>query len=97
MCYYTITLDHVASNDGHTRAIMIMDAKDKDDAEKHFLVTFGPQYYKQVKIAEGIHIPRGFDRLLTDQVKKYIMKVKTNADDAPPLLSYQNMIKLQYA
>lgn len=97
MCYYTITLDCNVPREGHTRAIMIVDAKDKTDATAKFLNSFGPQYYNEVKLAEGIHVPEGFDRLLTDHVKKYIMKVKTKAEDAPPLMSYQNMIKLNYA
>lgn len=75
---------------------MILDAKNKEDAEKQFLVTFGPDYYKDVSVSEGIHVPTGFDRLLTEQAKKYIMKVKTKTDDAPPLMSYQNMIHLNY-
>lgn len=97
MCYYTITLDCNVASEGHTRAIMIIDAKDKTDATAKFLNTFGPQYYNDVKLSEGIHVPQGFERLLTEQVRKYIMKVKTKAEDAPPLLSYQNMIKLNYA
>lgn len=96
MCYYTVTLDHAATDKGHTRAIMIVDAKDKTEATAKFLNTFGPQYYNEVKLSEGIHVPEGFDRLLTDQAKKYIMKVKTKAEDAPPLMSYQNMIHLNY-
>jgi hypothetical protein len=95
MCYYTVTLDHVAS-EGHKRAIMILDAKDKTEATAKFLNTFGPQYYNDLNLVEGIHVPEGFDRLLTEHAKKYILKVKTKADDAPPLMSYQNMIHHKY-
>jgi hypothetical protein len=95
MCYYTVTLDHVAS-EGHKRAIMILDAKDKTEATAKFLNTFGPQYYNDLNLVEGIHVPEGFDRLLTEHAKKYILKAKTKADDAPPLMSYQNMIHLKY-
>ena len=95
MCYYTITMDHV-SGGGHTRAIMILDAEDEYEAEKQFLVAFGPEYYKSVNVTKGIHIESGFDKLLTDHAKKYILKVKTKSDDAPPLISYQNMIHLKY-
>jgi hypothetical protein len=97
MCYYTVTLEHTSNTDGHKRAIMILDAKNKEDATARFLLTFGTDYYKDVKVIEGIHVPEGFDRLLTEQVKRYILKVKTKAEDAPPLLSYQNMIQLNYA
>jgi hypothetical protein len=96
MCYYTLTLDHNVPNEGHKRAIMILDAKDKNEATAKFLNTFGPQYYNDVKLTEGIHVPEGFDRLLTEQARKYIMKVKTKAEDAPPLMSYQNMLHLTY-
>ena len=96
MCYYTITLDHHNSQEGHKRAIMILDAKSKNEAQAKFLNTFGPQYYNELSMEEGIHIPQGFDRLLTEQAKKYILKVKSKASDAPPFLSYQNMIHLNY-
>ena len=96
MCYYTVTLDHNVLGEGHNRAIMSLDAKDKTEATAKFLNTFGPQYYNDIELTQGIHIPQGFDRLLTDQAKKYIMKVKTKAEDAPPLMSYQNMIHLNY-
>lgn len=96
MCYYTITLDQ-SNGEGHVRALMITDAKDKEDAEKQFLLTYGPQYYNNLNIVEGIRIENGFERLLTDHVKKYILKAKTNTDNDYPLVQYQNMIKLAYA
>ena len=97
MCYYTITLDHTSIKEGHKRAIMILDAKDDIEAGAMFLLTFGSDYGDEMNITKGIHVPEGFDRLLTEQVKRYIMKVKTKAEDAPPMLSYQNMIQLNYA
>ena len=96
MCYYTVTLDHTVPAEGHKRAIMILDAKDETEATAKFLNTFGPQYYNEINLEKGIHIPQGFDRLLTEQARKYIMKVKTKAEDAPPLMSYQNMIHINY-
>lgn len=96
MCYYTITVDRSSGTDGHTRAIMILDAKDKREATAKFLNTFGVQYYNDIAVTEGIHIDNGFDRLLTEQAKKYILKVKNKTEDAPPVLSYQNMIHLKY-
>ena len=96
MCYYTITLDHDVPKEGHKRAIMILDAKDKTEATAKFLNAFGTQYHDNISLTQGIHIPQGFDRLLTEQARKYIMKVKTKAEDAPPLMSYQNMIHLNY-
>lgn len=97
MCYYTVTLDHSSTKEGHKRAIMILDAKSREDAAGRFLLTFGSDYCNELDITEGIHVPAGFDRLLTEQAKKYILKVKTKAEDAPPMLSYQNMIHLNYA
>lgn len=96
MCYYTITLDK-SNSEGHVRALMITDAKDKTDATAKFLNTFGPQYYNNLDIVEGIHVENGFERLLTDHAKKYILKAKTNADNYHPLMQYQNMIKLGFA
>lgn len=95
MCYYTVTMDH-ANGDGHTRAIMILDAKSEQMAKINFTRSFGFDHYEDIAVSEGIHIPSGFDRLLTEQVKKYILKVKNKTEDAPPLLSYQNMIHLKY-
>ena len=97
MCYYTITLDHNNSQEGHKRAIMILDAKTENEATARFLNTFGPQYYNELSLTKGIHIPQGFDRLLTEQAKRYILKVKSKAEDAPSPMMYQNMIHLNYA
>lgn len=96
MCYYTVTMDRCSGNDGHTRAIMILDAKDEKDATYKFLNTFGAKYYNDINVVKGIKIENGFDRLLTEQARKYILKVKNKAEDAPPLMSYQNMIHLKY-
>lgn len=96
MCYYTVTMDRASSQDGHTRAIMILDAKNETEATAKFLNTFGAKFYNDMHITKGIHIEQGFDRLLTEQAKKYILKVKNKAYDAPPILSYQNMIHLAY-
>ncbi len=96
MCYYTITLDCSNSQEGHKRAIMILDAKNKNEATAKFLNTFGPQYYNDLSLTEGIHIPTGFERLLTEQAKKYILKVKSKSEDAPHPMMYQNMIHLNY-
>lgn len=95
MCYYTLTLDHAASGEGHTRAIMIVDAKNKTDATAKFLNTFGAKYYNDVVITEGIHVENGFDRLLTEHARKYILKAKSGSENAP-LVSYQNMIRLNH-
>lgn len=76
---------------------MILDAKDSKEATARFLNSFGAKYYNQINLSEGIHIPEGFDRLLTDQAKKYILKVKGKAEDAPSPMMYQNMIHLEYA
>lgn len=95
MCYYTLTLDHNDS-DGHIRAIMILDEKDEISAKARFVDTFGSQYLIFVNSTKGIHIPQGFDRLLTEHSRKYILKAKSGSNDAP-LVSYQNMIRLNHA
>ena len=53
MCYYTITLDKYDSK-GHTRALMITDAKNKEDAAGRFLLTFGSEHYNTLNIVEEI-------------------------------------------
>ena len=95
MCYYTLTLDHTGS-EGHIRAIMILDEEDECAAKGRFVNTFGSEYINAIETIKGIHIPAGFDRLLTEQAKKYILKVKNKTKDAPPIMSYQNMIRLGY-
>ena len=94
MCYYTLTMDKNVSSEGHTRAIMITDAKDKREATAKFLNTFHPQYYNDVDLVEGIHVPQGFDRLLTEQARKYILKAKSG--NGVPFKIYQNMIQVDY-
>lgn len=95
MCYYTLTLDH-NDNDGHIRAIMIVDEQNEATAVAKFINTFGSQYLVNVNATKGIHIPQGFDRLLTEHARKYIIKAKSGTNDAP-LVSYQNMIRLNHA
>lgn len=95
MCYYTLTLDH-NDIDGHIRAIMILDEKDEIAAKARFVNTFGSQYIMNVNATKGIHIPEGFDRLLTEHSRKYILKAKSGTGNAP-LVSYQNMIRLNHA
>lgn len=95
MCYYTLTLDH-NDIDGHIRAIMIIDEKDEAMAKARFIDTFGSKYLVNVNATKGIHIPQGFDRLLTEHSRKYILKAKSGKSDAP-LVSYQNMIRLNHA
>ena len=94
MCYYTITLDKCSGADGHTRAIMILDAKDSNEATAKFLNTFGAKYYNDLTVIKGIHVENGFDRLLTEHSRKYILKAKSGSKDAP-LVSYQNMITVK--
>jgi hypothetical protein len=75
---------------------MIIDEKDEDGAKARFVDSFGSKYIVNVNAAEGIHIPQGFDRLLTEHSRKYILKAKSGTDGAP-LVSYQNMIRLNHA
>lgn len=94
MCYYTITTD-IQNKDGHTQSIMILDAKDKMDATAKFLNTFGPQYYNDLNVVEGIHIADGFADLVTTPIKKLIMKYKSGNSDVS-LVSYCNSIHTKY-
>ena len=86
MCYYTVTTD-VSDKDGHIQAIMIIDTKDESDAAEEYVKVFN---LKDYDVKKGVHI-KGFENLLTDQVKRYIVKMTSNS---APLLSYQNMIHI---
>lgn len=96
MKYYTITLEHVSKLDGHTRAIMILSSRSEEMALNDFLLTFGFSFKYDAKVYEGIHIEGDFERLLTEQVCKYLLKIKNKMDETTPALRYQNMIQLRY-
>jgi hypothetical protein len=91
MCYYTLTADQT-NKEGHTRAILIVDAVNHEAALKEWNSTFT---FPISSIQDGIHIPEGFDRLLTEHSRKYILGAKTNKKDAP-IVSYCNKITLKH-
>lgn len=91
MCYYTLSAEFT-DKEGHTRALMILDAEDSVKAGREWIKTFNIVDYQ---VEPGIHIPEGFDRLLTEHSKKYILKAKVNKEDAP-IVSYSNKITLKH-
>ena len=91
MCYFTLTADQT-NKEGHTRAILIVDAVNHEAAIKEWNKTFN---IVLGAIQDGIHIPEGFDRLLTEHSKKYILGAKTNKRDTP-IVSYCNKITLKH-
>lgn len=91
MCYYTITTDHM-DKEGHTQAIMIIDAEDEEFAKQEYVKTF--KLY-DFKISEGIKIEDGFGGLLTDSIKKFIYKHATGKSNLP-LVSYSNRVYMKY-
>ena len=95
MCYYTITLDNCDS-EGHIRALMITDAKNKEEAGNRFLLTYGSKYTDKLNINEGILIDHGFNELLTDVAKKALVRIKTN-NNAPSDFLYSNQLCLKYS
>jgi len=94
MKYYTITVDRHVKNRNY-KALAIYKTKTPAEAKMIFALTYGVELYPE-DINEGINIPTGFDDLLNEHVKKVIVKVKSNSEDAPPLVSYQNMIVMEY-
>lgn len=95
--YYTITLDYLATGEGLTRGLMIQFAKNEDEARKHFADVYGSYFAMGADVKKGIHINEGYDDLLTDMSKKFILKIKTKSEDRPPMFSYQNMIHFNYS
>lgn len=91
MCYYTITTD-LHNKEGHTQAIMIIDAETEDYAKSEYVKTFN---LKEYKIEKGIKIEDGFTDLLTSPIKKFIMKHKSGAAESN-LVSYCNSFQTKY-
>jgi hypothetical protein len=91
MCYYTITTDQ-QDKEGHLQAIMIIDAEDEEMAKREYIKTFKLYDYK---VNEGILIPDGFQGLLTEPVKKTLLKHVTGRSHTP-LVSYSNRIHIKY-
>ena len=91
MCYYTLTTDQM-NKSGHLQAIMIIDAKSEDDAKREYVKTFD---LLECNISKGVLIPDGFQGLLTESIKKTLIKHVTGRDHAP-LVSYSNRIHLKY-
>lgn len=91
MCYYTITTD-LQNKQGHTQAIMIIEAEDEDAAKREYIKTFNlPEF----TIKEGITITDGFADLVTTPIKKIITKYKSGNSDVS-LVSYCNSVHTKY-
>ena len=91
MCYFTITSD-IMNKDGHTQAIMIIDADNEEYAKREYIKTFNlPEF----DISEGIHIADGFADLVTAPIKKLITKYKSGNSDVS-LVSYCNSVHTKY-
>ena len=91
MCYYTITTDK-QDKTGHLQAIMILDAKTEDDARKEYIKTFNLSEYR---LSEGINIPDGFVGMLSESMKKALLKHVTGRANLP-LVNYSNRIHMRY-
>lgn len=85
MCYYTITTDKL-TKEGHIQAIMIIDAESEKDAKQEYIKTFN---LSEHKLQKGIEF-KGFENLLTDDIKKYIVKHMSGKN--LPLVSYCNSL-----
>ena len=71
---------------------MIIDAKSEKDALHEYVRTFS---LSECNISEGIFIPDGFAGLLTEPIKKTLLKYVTGRDHSP-LVSYTNRIHVKY-
>ena len=91
MCYYTLSAE-VSNKDGHTKALMVIDAVNHEAALKEWTLTFNIPISA---IEKGVVVPRGFDTLLTEDSKKYILNAMVNKEDAP-VVSYCNKITLKH-
>lgn len=91
MCYYTITTDF-QNKEGHTQAIMIIDAKDEDTAKREYIKTFN---FPEFIITPGIKIENDFADLLTTPIRKLIAKYRSGNCDVS-LVSYCNSVHTKY-
>lgn len=91
MCYYTITTD-LQNKEGHTQAIMIIDAADEDTAKREYIKTFN---LSEFNITPGIKIETGFADLLTTPIRKLIAKYRSGNCDVS-LVSYCNSVHTKY-
>lgn len=95
--YYTITSEYYATGEGVTRTLMIVGAEDKDRALEQFKNQYGHWQAIGADVEEGIILKNGYERMLTDQAKKYILSIKNKTDDCPPNFAYSNMIHVNYS
>lgn len=95
--YYTITSEYYATGEGVTRALMIVGAEDKDRALERFKDQYG--YWQSIGavVDEGIVLKDGYERMLTDQAKKYILAIKNKTDECPANFAYSNTIHVNYS
>lgn len=91
MCYYTITTQ-LHDKEGHTQALMIIDAEDEEMAKREYVKTFKLYEYD---IEEGIRVPDGFAGLLTETIKRTLYKHATGRSNMP-LVSYSNCIHMKH-
>lgn len=91
MCYFTITSD-IQNKEGHTLALMIIDADNEEYAKREYIKTFNLPSFD---IQEGIHIADGFVDLVPAPVKKMITKYKSGNSDVS-LVSYCNSVHTKY-
>ena len=91
MCYYTITSEK-EDKQGHLQAIMIIDARNELEAKMEYMKTFD---LADCNVNEGIRIPDGFAGLLTESIKKTLLKHVTGRSHTP-LVSYSNRVHVKY-
>ncbi len=94
---YVVTMDYLATGEGHSRAILIMTAMNAYDAKMEFAVRFGSYFAAGAEVTKGLIIPEGYADLLTDYARKIIARINSKSPDAPGGFSYSNYIHVNYS
>lgn len=94
--WYTVTLDYMATGEGHTRAIWIGRANGEQAAKDAFARHHGTYFALGAEVKRGLQIENGFADLLTEYAKKILLRLKSNNPDAPGGFAYANIISVNY-
>lgn len=95
--WFTVTLDYMATGEGHTRAIWIGRATSEEEAKERFGVAHGKYFAMGAEAKRGLHIENGYADLLTDYAKKVLVKIKAKDKNGPGGFYYTNMISVNYS
>lgn len=95
--WFTVTLDYMATGEGHTRAIWIGRATSEDEAKERFGIAHGKYFALGAEAKRGLDIDPHYVDLFTDYAKKMITKIKAKDKNGPGGFFYSNMISVNYS